>query len=415
MRGRWLLLAAVVAGNACDCGCCVVAERAPSEVVNNFQLKCSAPAPDVSRCEAAEQCQLDVSNTALIAAADGSVDYTRFCFFECKVPNGASSTLGDECNELTVEEMTAVQAASASGNAVDLAGVLDFGAAPAAETQDSSGGGDAAAAPAAATTTTTPIPGIPMAEASKVAAEASRTEARATAAEAQAAQAVVAAERTERKAQADAVATAGAVASLRGQVVQARMHARSAEAAAEETKKILAEVRGIAKEEAVKVGAQAAAEVQGEANSAKQQLASMIAVASVPPMPEIPESIGKVMGPYFAAAGRAMTTMGLYSDQAQQATAAAGQMRQQARDIANQANEYQAAGNSADASTMMGTANDLMAKADASAASAQGLQAVAASINKGLPLYENARAAAGARAAYWAHLPGMIPPPVPAR
>ena len=34
-----------------------------------------------------------------------------------------------------------------------------------------------------------------------------------------------------------------------------------------------------------------------------------------------------------------MTTMGLYSDQAQQLTSAAGTMRQQARTIANQANE----------------------------------------------------------------------------
>merc|ERR1719258_94574 len=254
-----------------------------------------------------------------------------------------------------------------------------------------------------------------MAKASKAAAEAARTEARATAAETKAASAVVTAQRTERKAVAAATATSGAVASLRGQVVQARLHARAAESAAKETADILKEVRGLAHAAAVKVGAEAAAKVQADANSAKQQLASMIAVASVPPLPEIPESIGKVMGPYFAAAGRAMTTMGLYSDQAQQLTAAAGTMRQQARNIANQANEYQAAGNSADASTLMGTANDLMSKADASAASAQGLQSVAASINKGLPLYENARAAAGARAAYWAHLPGMIPPPVPAR
>ena len=35
-------------------------------------------------------------------------------------------------------------------------------------------------------------------------------------------------------------------------------------------------------------------EVQGEADQAKRILASMIASASVPPPPEIPESVGKV-------------------------------------------------------------------------------------------------------------------------
>ena len=43
------------------------------------------------------------------------------------------------------------------------------------------------------------------------------------------------------------------------------------------------------------------------------------------------------MGPYFAAAGRAMTTQGLYSMQAQQLVKDAGTMRQQARSLANQA------------------------------------------------------------------------------
>jgi len=422
MRGGPVLLLATVVGaiELCDCSKCVSAERGPSEVVNGIMLKCGLPTSAAVSADA-EQCQVDGQDTVLQAAANGAVDSTRFCFFECKVPSEATlENLGLECEDLTIPERQTVQAASASGNAVDLASLgigggtavqqatTDEAAAPAAAAE---GPAPADAAPAA----TTPVPGLSMAEASKAHAEAARTEARATAAETKAASAVVEAQRTERKAVSAATATAGAVASLRGQVVQARLHARAAESAAKETADILKEVRGLAHAAAVRVGAEAAAKVQAEANSAKQQLASMIAVASVPPLPEIPESIGKVMGPYFAAAGRAMTTMGLYSDQAQQLTAAAGTMRQQARNIANQANEYQAAGNSADASTLMGTANDLMSKADASAASAQGLQSVAASINKGLPLYENARAAAGARAAYWAHLPGMIPPPIPAR
>jgi hypothetical protein len=121
------------------------------------------------------------------------------------------------------------------------------------------------------------------------------------------------------------------------------------------------------------------------------------------------------MGPYFAAAGRAMTTMGLYSDQAQQMTKNAGVMREQARTMANQANDYQAVGDTANAAKMLGSAHDLMAKADGLQSGATTYQNVAASINSGLPLYENARAAAGARAAYWANLPGMIPPPVPPR
>lgn len=422
---RWLLLLAVlraVESADCDCSCCVTAERMPAEVENNFHLKCAVPSPDKDTCGLGmnAMCKTDATDQVLTASAGGDVDYTRFCFFECKVPSGTSSKLGTECLELSAQEIA--QIADPEGNAVDMAELMEHEEAAGAGADGADAGAGAGAGAGAdagagsdSSSAPTPAPGTKLALAGKVAAEAARTEARANAAEAKAAAAAVATARTAREANKAAEAGNGAVAHLRGAVVQAKLHARAAEAAAQETKKVLEEVKTAAHEAAVEVGRQAAAEVQGEADQAKRILASMIASASVPPPPEIPESVGKVMGPYFAAAGRAMTTQGLYSMQAQQAVKDAGSMRQQARQLANMANDYQSVGNSADASTMMGQAHDLMARADSTQASADQYQNVVASINKGLPLYENARAAAGARAAYWANLPGMIPPPVPPR
>merc|ERR1719298_219501 len=102
MRGGLALvlaLAAPLAGaiELCDCSKCVSAARGPSEVVNNVQLKCGLPtsaAVDASE----EQCQVDGQDTVLQAAANGAVDSTRFCFFECKVPAEATvENLGLEC------------------------------------------------------------------------------------------------------------------------------------------------------------------------------------------------------------------------------------------------------------------------------------------------------------------------------
>lgn len=420
---RWLLLLAVFrpleAVDSCDCSCCVTTERLPAEVENNFNLKCARPAADKDTCNGVEQCVTGATDQVLTAAGGAALDYSRFCFFECKVPSGLTSALGSECVELSAAELAAV--ASDSGNALDLAdlhegdGALGGTSSDGAAGVSSSESGRSASAGSSSAGSPTPAPGTALALAGKAAAEAARTEARATAAEAKAAAAAVATVRTAREANQAAAAGNGAVAHLRGQVVQAKLHARAAAAAAAETRNVLEEVKAAAHDAAVEVGKQAAAEVQGEADQAKRILASMIASASVPPPPEIPESVGKVMGPYFAAAGRAMTTMGLYSDQAQQMTNNAGVMREQARTMANQANDYQAAGDTANAAKMLGTAHDLMGKADSLQSGATTYQNVAASINSGLPLYENARAAAGARAAYWANLPGMIPPPVPPR
>lgn len=406
----WVLLPLAWAGS-CDCSCCVTTSRMPSEVINGVEIKCGMPSPDLDQCGQPETCTTGSTDTVLAAAAGGDIDYGRFCFFECKVP-AVDAAIGSECNELTSADIARVTAGG-SGNAMDLAiGQENVASSSTGGDGSSDGSGDASGTEEVVTTTTI-MPGLDLAAAGKVAAAAARTEARAAAAEAKAAKATMDASRSGREARLAADASNGLVANLRGQVAQARLHARSAANAAKETKAALAEVQAAAHEAAVAVGKQAADEMQGEADSAKRQLASMIAAASVPPPPEIPESVTKVMGPYYAAAGRAMTTMGIYSDQAQQMTKAAGTMRQQARGIAQTANTYQAAGDTANAAGMLGTANDLMGKADGMAASATQYQDVAASINSGLPAYENARAAAGARAAYWANLPGMIPPPVP--
>merc|ERR1719454_2656879 len=111
-------------------------------------LKCGL-STDAATDANAEQCQVDGQDTVLQAAANGAVDSLRFCFFECKVPaEGTLDNLGLECEDLTVPERETVQAASASGNAVDLASLGIGGGAPAqqdagagaAESSDSGAG-----------------------------------------------------------------------------------------------------------------------------------------------------------------------------------------------------------------------------------------------------------------------------------
>lgn len=400
---------------SCSCDCCAVGQRLPSEVVNGFDLKCSLKPQEVGVCAVAIGDTCSNLSPSRVITTSTSLDYARFCFFECKVPQGMNSELGSTCAELTDQETQIVKSQSVAGNAVDLASAGIGQVAEESATTADVGAAEptAAAAPIEEAEAAPAEPeGKELAKASQDAAEAARTEARATSAEAKAAAAAVNAASEAAKAHKAAEDGAHAVASLRGNLVQAKLHARAAKAAAEETRKVLEELHTVAHAAAVEVGRQAAAEVQAEADDAKRQLASMIAVASVPPPPEVPEAVGKVMGPYLSGQLHAMGIKAAYSDQAQIWAGDAGQMRQQARQMGDMANDYQAAGNTDAAQKLLSDANGLFAKADSMAAKTNEYQAIASKINDGLPAYTDAMNKASQRAAYWANLPGMVPPPV---
>lgn len=407
---------AAVREASCSCDCCAVGQRLPSEVVDGFDLKCALKPQEVGVCAVSIGDTCSNLSPSRVITTSTSLDYARFCFFECKVPLGMNSEIGSTCAELTDQETQIVKSQSVAGNAVDLASAgIGQVAAESSTTADIGAAEPAAAAgPAAEETAAAPAEpeGKELAQASQDAAEAARTEARATSAEAKAAAAAVNAASEAAKAHKAAEDGAHAVASLRGNLVQAKLHARAAKAAAEETRKVLEELHTVAHEAAVEVGRKAAAEVQAEADDAKRQLASMIAVASVPPPPEVPEAVGKVMGPYLAASLHAQGIKAAYSDQAQIWANDAGQMRQQARQMGDMANDYQAAGNTEAAQKLLSDANGLFAKADSMAGKTNEYQAIASKINDGLPAYTDAMNKASQRAAYWANLPGMVPPPV---
>lgn len=114
----------------CSCDCCNVAARRPDEVVANAAIKC-APSDDHGAdlcgeqglCSAAQDDRI-LRNTM----EDQSVDYQRFCLFECKPAEGLASPIRTQCVDLELQDVSKV--VDASGNPVDPAIVYARGPEP---------------------------------------------------------------------------------------------------------------------------------------------------------------------------------------------------------------------------------------------------------------------------------------------
>lgn len=101
----------------CSCDCCNVASRRPDEVVADASVKC-VPSDDHPREQCGEFCSVSSDDQVLAQAAeDKSLDYQRFCFFECKPASGTVSLAGTQC--LALDSSEAEKVVDRSGNAVD--------------------------------------------------------------------------------------------------------------------------------------------------------------------------------------------------------------------------------------------------------------------------------------------------------
>lgn len=111
----------------CSCDCCNVAQRRPDEVVANAGIKC-APSDEHSTDLCGEQglCSPLADDRVLRdTLEDQSVDYQRFCLFECKPAEGLASPIRTQCVALEPPEMAKV--VDSMGNPIDPAIIYSHG------------------------------------------------------------------------------------------------------------------------------------------------------------------------------------------------------------------------------------------------------------------------------------------------
>lgn len=393
----------------CDCECCEVSRRPPSLVLGGDELLCAPPSPEDNKC--GEQCYTDSSDVVVRTAVGNTMDYQRFCFFECKPPKDA--VVGLECAALEPEDIQKVK--TAGGNGLDQAavsqGVPVAAAAPPApeaeaapeeeekaEAPKKDKGGQSAAAGTAA-------------DAAKEAIAAA-TEARASSAETAAQKANAAATTALTEAMGAASANQNQVTQLLSMETQASLHTRAAAEARKIAEAALAQIESAAKNAAVAAGAAAAAQLQADADAATAK-ANALRAANNPPPAVLALAGQKAAAPYGAALGKAMGIQALYGDTAQNMMATAAQLQQNARELSSNANAYQSVGNTAGATEMLGRAQAMLGQASALSSEAASYQAVAQKINKELPAYMISANIAAARAQFLANPAGQPPPPLP--
>eukprot|EP00933_Yihiella_yeosuensis_P045835 TRINITY_DN41260_c0_g1_i1.p1 TRINITY_DN41260_c0_g1~~TRINITY_DN41260_c0_g1_i1.p1 ORF type:complete len:442 (+),score=126.80 TRINITY_DN41260_c0_g1_i1:153-1478(+) len=101
---------------SCSCECCNVASRRPDERVANTGVKCAPSEERASTC--GTECQPANEDPILgLIAKDSVVDYSRFCFYECKPSEGPKASLSTQC--LAFEEEEAKHIPDQDGNPMD--------------------------------------------------------------------------------------------------------------------------------------------------------------------------------------------------------------------------------------------------------------------------------------------------------
>merc|ERR1719191_2524624 len=289
---------------------------------------------------------------------------SRFCFYSCE-PQGKKT--GEACKELSLTEQQ--MAETSGGNGEDLAelkkktgkevDVLDV---------DSEKDAEAAVEPVTETKTETVEEVEEEKENMQIVADAQGKEAQASAIEARAADAEV---KTKRNRMIAATAASNAVnaaksdwttvATLDGFESQSQTWAHISAKAAGFAADDLAGIRDAAKQAAMDAAKVATAEMQQIADEASKKAAALKAKFN-PPKPRTAEAANRVVAPYNAAMGRAMSIRAQYSEKAQSLSNDAANLQKNARILAAQAAAYQAGGNTKMAGEMMGRAKGMLGR-----------------------------------------------------
>jgi len=108
--------AAALRGPLCSCDCCSVALRRPEERKDNIQSFKCAPSQEHSPDLCGPQCRPSDEAVGFLAK-DRLLDYTRFCFYDCKPSQGHLSLLASQC--LSLKDFELREALDADGNVMD--------------------------------------------------------------------------------------------------------------------------------------------------------------------------------------------------------------------------------------------------------------------------------------------------------
>lgn len=344
-----------------------------------------------------EMCAAD-ENDKVLPTNEGSLQYMRFCFYECKPINGLQTTPDAECTALTAQDLKYV--IDPTGNAHDpaLALVREAQAAAQAEKQNH--------ATLLARNNKTD---------SKLAKLHAENAIKTTTFEAAVARDLsnqtrkVEQHRAEgrhdllkknignmRKQSSDA----DSVLTIHKAMMSADEAARNAGIAAQASLKSLKEGRNLAWQTAVGTGqvAMGAAKVQHEAFNAG--LAAHTASFTNSLENKMIVAAEQAAAPYVEGFTRARQTMADYEQQAAQFSAKAQSSKEEADQLTAKANTAAAKGNRDYAEKMIKSAKETMERARNYAGQAQHFLATSEEINKGLPKYLAASRSAAARAAW---------------
>lgn len=389
---------------ACSCDCCEVAKRRADEVNLGVQIKC-APSDSHSSDMCTEEC-LASDTDKILPSTDGTLQYMRFCFYECKPFQGLSSPLASECLDLDNEDIKLV--IDADGNAQDPA--VAFAAAAQREAHNRT----VALMTAKAAQKADPEAVKVLANNMKRQATNEGAAARAEAEASRVVEAGHAEDLNTRLKQQVSNQKAGLSVGFQGlsDIHQAMINAEKEAAKAAEAAQVALSSVHAGKKQAWEVamgeGQKSVIGVKAAADAKAAKDAAKYAVVVNRVEVKMAEAAAKAANPYFLSMLRAQESVKDYTVRATKNAAQAVAREKEARSLEKAARKLQSQGKMAVAEGKIASAQELMKSAQDLAKQARQLFASADAINKSVPKYAAAAQAAAARAAFEAapHWPG---------
>jgi len=424
MRGLWALalfapvLAQVDTAAAqfsgpppCSCDCCQTVPRMPSEQTASLEFKCSGAPPDQQTDICPASCSASTADVVLTAAEEG-MEYNRYCQYKCKP---ATMTVGSECVRL--DAMETQKTFEFDGNGDANSGILG-----AASNESTSWGNEMSTRAASQQEEQQSLEAAQSLKESihydvqavienRLRAETASAMARASAAEARAKADLAAADRAATEAaKADGVGRFGAA----GQ--EASVEAAAAEEAARrsalEAERNLQQIEVVAKNTAQNAAKDAVAEIKKQAAAPAKELAETDAKLWGWDKPKFWPKVEAVRAadPYQASMTVAVQRMGEYEGYAQGELGKAKGDQAKAIGLASQANAMEAQGDKMGAETLRHEIDGLLGSAKGHEAKAQSDWAMAETMRKSVPQWQDAAMKAATFAA-WKYSNVFTPPP----
>jgi len=388
----------------CSCDCCEVASRRSDEVAFGVSIKC-APSDQHAADMCPENCNVD-EDDKLLPTSDGSLQYVRFCFQECKPFQGATSPKASECVGLDTQDLQLV--VDENGNARDPAVAMVAEANRIAQTAAAAKSKRATAALASKAAVQRIDPAAVKVFATNMnrQADVEGAAARLQAQDSRDTEVDEATALNKRLKGEIHIKRTGIRMGMAGlndihnAMLNAEEEAQVAAEAAQSAISSVHEGKKQAWQTAVGEGQASVASVKAQADAkAKADAAKWALVVNNVEMKML-AAAEKAARPYHLSMLRAQQTVADYTKEAKSQASEAIKRETAAKNLESSARKAQAAGAMAKAEGLIGSAQSAMKDAKRMAAQARQMFASADEINKSIPKYAAAAQAAAARAAY---------------